>query len=64
MRDDDQHHADHGLEQAGGGRQRVFAGLEADAVDVGVDDIDRRAVDVVLQVDDLVEVGAEEHAPC
>ena len=36
------------LEQAGGRGQRVFAGLQTDAVDVGVDDVDLvERIDVV-----------------
>src|SRR5690606_39183906 len=45
-----------------GGGQRVFAGRKPHAIDIGVDDIDGGGVDRVLHVDDLVEVGAEEHA--
>ncbi|MNL88525.1 hypothetical protein D3C87_2182910 [compost metagenome] len=54
MRGDDQDHTDHRLEEARRRCQRIFAGGEAQSVDIGIKNIDGRGVDVVLHVDDLV----------
>ncbi len=59
MRNKDQDHTDHGLEQAGGSGQGIFPSAEPDPVHIGIDYIDGLAVDVVLHVDDLVEFRAQ-----